>query len=58
MQKQFSILRWILASRRLIISGVMIYQNGPKRTKTDRNGPKRTDENTEPDFEDYWKELK
>ena len=58
MEKYFSILRWILASRRVIISGITIYRNGPKRTKPDRNGPKRTYENTEMDFEEYLKGLK
>ena len=33
--------------------GITTYQKGPERTETDRNGPKRTYENTETDFYGY-----
>ena len=33
--------------------GITTYRNGPEQIKTDRNGPKRTHENTETDFYGY-----
>ena len=45
--------------RRLQVqTGVTIYRNGPNQTQTDRNGPKRTYEYTETDFEEYRNGLK
>ena len=38
--------------------GVTIYRNRPERAETDQNGPKRTYENTETDFEEHQNGLK